>query len=180
MGSTSIESAEIKHALNALRGLVRALRLSSIESEKTVGIGSAQLFVLEELAAVPCASINELAHRTLTDQSSVSVVVARLAERGLVVRRTSRDDARRAEVSLTLQGRALLDRAPTTAQSRLVRALRKLPKRARRELTRTLELLVLETGPAAKVPAMFFEDLHVEAPRSIARRPKRISRRRIG
>src|SRR5678815_2642677 len=101
-----------------MRRIVRAIRLSSHTAEETLGISGAQLFVLQQLAVHPGASVGELADRTLTHQSSVSVVVSRL-----VRRRTSTTDRRRIELSLTTAGRALLSRAPELAQSRLIAAL---------------------------------------------------------
>ena len=64
--------------VNGLRRITQALRLSSSVVQDTLGITGAQLFVLQQLADRPGASLRELAERTLTDQSSVSVVVSRL------------------------------------------------------------------------------------------------------
>ena len=86
---------EIKITLDALRRIVKELRVSSRSVERTHGVSSAQLFVLQKLneSTVPL-SINELADRTQTHQSSVSVVVSRLAEDGWVLRQPSPKDGR--------------------------------------------------------------------------------------
>src|SRR5262249_5588713 len=91
----------VRKVLDSLRRIVRSFRVSARAVEGRLGISAAQLFVLHQLAESDASSIDELAARTLTHQSSVSVVVARLAERGLVVRRTARDDARRTEIALS-------------------------------------------------------------------------------
>ncbi len=91
---------EIHAAMNAIRRIVRVLRLSSRAAEKALGVSGAQLFVLQQLAdgaASAAPSIAQLADMTATDPSSVSVVVSRLVARGLAARRSSRADARRAE-----------------------------------------------------------------------------------
>ena len=62
------------------------LRVASRAAERDVGLGAAQLFVLHKLEEAPRLSLNELAERTRTHQSSVSVVVRRLVNRGLVAR----------------------------------------------------------------------------------------------
>src|SRR5262245_50555306 len=98
--------------VNSLRRITQAIRLSSSVVQDTLGITGAQLFVLQQLAECPGASLRELADRTLTDQSSVSVVVSRLVEAGHIARRTSQSDGRRTELTLTETGRALIDRAP--------------------------------------------------------------------
>src|ERR1019366_5949434 len=68
----------IRSVMDALRRVVRDLRLSARDAERSAGISGAQLFVLQSLAEEPASSLNVLADRTLTDQSSVSVVVNRL------------------------------------------------------------------------------------------------------
>src|SRR4051812_1869861 len=83
----------------SLRRIVRAVRVSSHTAEEKLGISGARLFVLQQLAEHPAASLSELAALTLTDQSSVSVVVTRLVESGLVARKTSAEDRRRLELS---------------------------------------------------------------------------------
>jgi DNA-binding MarR family transcriptional regulator len=144
--------------MDALRRIVRALRVSARAAEKRLGISAPQLFVLQQLADHAGLSIGELARRAVTDQSSVSVVVSRLTSRGLAVRRTSTQDARRAEISLTPAGRALLKRAPEAAQAQLVQGLRRLSRIHRRALTRALTCLVREMGLEDKRPQLFFAD----------------------
>ncbi len=145
-------------ALDALRRIVRALRLSSRALEKDVRLSAAQLFVLQQLAVAPVSSVNDLASRTLTDQSSVSVVVTRLVEKKLARRVASRDDARRMEVSLTARGKRMLSDAPAPAQVRLVDAVRGLPEAELGALARGLTKIVVAMGAASETPTMFFED----------------------
>jgi DNA-binding MarR family transcriptional regulator len=120
--------AEIVSVVDSLRSIVQSLRISGRFAEQQAGISSAQLYILEELAQRPAQSINELAERTFTHQSSVSMVVSRLVENRLVTRTSAPGDARRLSISLTAAGRALLRRAPETAQARLIEGLRSLDK----------------------------------------------------
>jgi DNA-binding MarR family transcriptional regulator len=112
--------------MNAVRSIVRALRINTRAIELKMGISLAQLFVLQQLAERPAESLNELAERTATHQSSVSVVVRRLVERGYVSRTASAADKRRIEIDVTPTGRALLGGAPVTIQMQLVSALRQM------------------------------------------------------
>src|SRR3954463_13529901 len=132
MGSHISAAGAPRSALDSIRRVVQALRVSSRGAEQEVGLSGAQLFVLRRLAATPAMSINELAGATLTHQSSVSVVVRRLVERGLVRRGGSGDDGRRVEVSLTTRGRRLLERAPGAAQDRLIEGLGRMDASQRR------------------------------------------------
>jgi DNA-binding MarR family transcriptional regulator len=146
--------------MNAVRSIVRALRINTRAIESKMGMSLAQLFVLQQLAERPANSLNELAERTATHQSSVSVVVRRLVESGYVSRTTSALDRRRLEIEVTAKGRELLTGAPTTVQTQLVDALRNM---AEKDQT-TLAALLEEWLRAAKIdlatPPMLGEDEH--------------------
>jgi len=144
--------------MDALRRVVRDLRLSARDAERTAGISGAQLFVLQALAEGPASSLNDLADRTLTDQSSVSVVVKRLADRKLVGRKASVVDARRIELSLTASGKRLLARCPEPTQARLVRSLRRLSPTELSRLLVGLGAMLREMGIENAPPRMFFDE----------------------
>ena len=143
--------------LDALRRIVRFLRIADREAEAAHGIGAAQRFVLAQLAAAPHASINELAARTLTDQSSVSTVVARLVARGLIVRRPGAD-RRRVELALTARGRAIAARARDLPQTRILAGIAALSPARRAAVIDALGVLIRAIGADAIAPRMLFED----------------------
>jgi DNA-binding MarR family transcriptional regulator len=128
-----------------------------MQAERVTGLSGAQVFVLQQLAQAPAQSLNELAERTRTHQSSVSVVVTRLVARGLVARHRSREDARRLELSLTASGHDVLARAPETVQAKLIRGLEQLPPPALRQLVRALDHLADTIGAPAGPPPLLFE-----------------------
>lgn len=141
--------------MTALRRVVRALRTGA-EGARGERVPPAQLFLLQQLADSPAASVNELAARTLTDQSSVSVIVAKLAARGLVTCRRAPADARRKLVALTPAGRRIARRAPSVT-GKLVAGLARMPERDRKALARHLEAWVALAGLAGERPELFFE-----------------------
>jgi DNA-binding MarR family transcriptional regulator len=147
-----------RRILDSLRRIVQVMRLGSRAAEKRVGLSAAQLFVLQKLAEAPAMSVNALADRTRTHQSSVSVVVRRLVQRGLVARGESDRDGRRVALSLTPRGRALLAKAPAAAQERLIAALDALPDADRRRLAALLDRVVRASGMSQDHPTMLFED----------------------
>src|SRR6478736_1986575 len=91
----------VDRSMNAVRSIVRAFRVNTRAIELKMGISLAQLFVLQQLTERPADSLNELAERTATHQSSVSVVVRRLVDRGLVTREAAASDRRRVQIALT-------------------------------------------------------------------------------
>ena len=150
--------AEAREVLNALRHIVRSLRISSRNAEQQVGLSGAQLFVLQCLSRSGPCSVSELAAHTATDQSSVSVVVSRLVALGHVRRTTSKKDRRSVDLSLTRSGRALLESAPEAAQDRLIAALSQLKKAELEALSGLLGKVVESADVAQQVPSLFFEE----------------------
>src|SRR5436190_22266036 len=110
------EGDDVRVVLDDLRRLFRVLRETHGEAQKSAGLSAAQLFVLQALADEKKLTVNQLAERTYTHQSSVSVVAAKLAERGLIARVRSTRDARHVEITLTSAGRDALRRAPRAPQ----------------------------------------------------------------
>ena len=161
---------DVRAVMDSIRRIVRVLRVSSRAAEKQVGLSGAQLFVLHKLADAPALSLNELADRTRTHQSSVSVVVQRLVDRGLVARARSDADGRRLELSLTPRAKALLRKAPGAAQERLVEAVERMPAAGRRQLARLLDKVVHDTGLDRESPEMFFADGVADGARAARRR----------
>jgi len=149
---------DVISALDAIRRMVRTLRTSATDIERSTGLSAAQTFVLQLLADAPAESMNDLAARTLTDQSSVSVVVSRLEAKGLVARGQSPADARRTRVTITDTGRARLAGRPVTVQARLIRALDKLSPDALTQLGEHLTQLTALMGAAHEPPSLFFEE----------------------
>lgn len=144
--------------MNAVRSVVRALRLNTRSIEGKLGISLAQLFVLQQLSDRPADSLNELAERTATHQSSVSVVVRRLVERGLVTRVASSADRRRVNIALTPDGERMLRGAPPTVQNDLMHGMSRMQPEKRAILAELLETWVLASGIDLAAPPMMFED----------------------
>jgi DNA-binding MarR family transcriptional regulator len=144
-----------RRILDALRAIVRELRMASASSEKQFGLSAAQLFVLHVLRDGRTCSLNDLADWTETDQSSVSVVVRKLVQKQLVLKRTCDEDRRRLEITLSAAGRKLAEAAPQPVQERLMARMSALSPEERDQLSKLLERLALQDQ---ETPPMFFEE----------------------
>lgn len=161
MGAHAIRKKPLSQpraALVALRRIVRFLRLADREAESAHGLSAAQLFVLHSLHESPARSLQELADRTLTDQSSVSTVVARLVAKRLVRRTVSATDRRRAEIQLTPSGNRVALIAPRLPQTQIIRAIEAMTETHQGELVRSLERLAMVIGANEVAPRLLFED----------------------
>ena len=158
IGTPVARMSDASKAMNGLRRIVRALRAGNAEMERVTGVSSAQLFALREIAGHPGRSLSDLAAATLTTQSSVSEVVARLIQQGLVVRKVAADDRRRTELVPTGLGRAALARAPQTAQEKLLASFRSLPESDQHRIAAGLEAWIDAAQLQHLTPTMFFEN----------------------
>lgn len=144
--------------LNAVRRLVRALRLFDREAQSKYGLSAAQIFVLHALSDGEVLSLNEVAERTATDQSSASVVVQRLVDAGLVSRTPRAEDRRHVDLKLTPKGRNVTRRSPAPAQTRILDAVAAMSARDRRTFAGLLEGFVEGVGGSRGATPMLFED----------------------
>lgn len=140
--------------LDSVRRLVRYLRLHDRAAQSQVGLSGAQLFVMRELGRTPSLSLSQLAQRTLTDQSSVSVVVTRLVDAGLVSRDRDTHDARRLVLNLTKNGRAVLQRAPSPPQEQLIEVIEGFSAADRKRLADLFGRIIQELGEYDEIAPM--------------------------
>ena len=160
MGSQSfIQGIEpdVRRVFDALRWIVRALRLAQTSRHGGAGLSAAQVFVLHVLKEHGPLSVVELADRTATDPSSVSVVVRKLNGRGLVGKRTSSTDRRKLNVALTQPGARAAAAVPVPLQQVLLERLAQLTPEQVATLAGLLERVAAPVGEAAPAP-MFFQD----------------------
>lgn len=143
--------------LDAIRKIVRTLNTSSREIEKKFGISMAQLFILQQLTDNTSLTINELAELAHTHQSSVSVVVHKLRDHGLVSSAPNKQDKRHILISLTAKGRALVKKAPNAAQERFIEALSSMTEANQALFAKLMTEFIVGAGISKEQPALFFE-----------------------
>jgi DNA-binding MarR family transcriptional regulator len=146
---------DVRRVFDALRWIVRELRLAQNPGGPGAGLSAAQVFVLHVLAEHGALSVGDLAERTATDPSSVSVVVRKLQERALVSKRPSDEDRRRMRVALTAAGAQAAVRASLPVQQILIGRMQRM---ARGDLGRLAELLEQLAPPRDGAAPMFFQD----------------------
>lgn len=155
--------------LNSFRSIVKSLRVADRAGLKDHGLGASQLFVLHELKRESPLSVNELAERTATDQSTVSVVVTKLIDKGLVARDRAEQDARRLELSLTAKGQSIVKKLPPPIQYSIVEGVNQLPPARAKALAQGLRDICSILGIDDEHPPMFFDD--GTAPKKASRKP---------
>lgn len=120
----------------AVMRLARRLRQESTEQAT-----QSQLSALFSINKHGPLSLGELASIEKITPASVTRIVARLEERGLVERRVAASDRRVAVVSVTKSGRRLVSQIRTRRDAYVMEQLQGLSARDRQTLERSVDLL---------------------------------------
>lgn len=107
----------------AIRKIIQAIDMNSKKLVKRVGLTGPQLVILQEIAA--CGAFEEvtagkIARAVSLSQSTVTGILDRLQKRQLISRRRSDGDKRRILVSITDDGKQIVEEAPSLMQETFV------------------------------------------------------------
>lgn len=103
-------------ALRSIRRLLRAAELGERRLATATGLTPSQLVVLQEVARTGETTAGMIATSVHFSQATVSNLVDRLEERGLVQRSRRPADRRQVWVGITPNGQAMLSSAPDMLQ----------------------------------------------------------------
>ncbi len=131
-----------------LRKIIRSINLESKKIEKKYGISIPQLLCLQFLVQQPLnrASASQIKDFIKLNASTVSGIIRRLANKGLVEKKPNEFDRRSTYVVLTNKGLEILNASPTTLQERVTARLSDLSDDKIEELHRNIDLLVRIMG----------------------------------
>lgn len=121
------ENVRQEEILVALRRIIRAVDMHSRRLIQKTGLSGPQLVLLQIMGQGNTITAGELARRASLSQATVTTILDRLEDRGLVQRQRSTDDKRRVQVALTDKGNEALAIAPRLLQDNFVKAFNALP-----------------------------------------------------
>jgi DNA-binding MarR family transcriptional regulator len=130
--------------MRALWALDHSLQSASKRMEARLGVTAPQRLVIRIVGRFPGISAGEVSEILHLHPSTLTGVLKRLQERGLVVRRADPADARRALLELTPRGRDVDGLRSGTVESAVRRALRRMPPAAVRTVREATEILAGE------------------------------------
>jgi DNA-binding MarR family transcriptional regulator len=108
--------AKSDEVLIAVRKIIRATDIHSRHLARTAGLTTPQLMVLQSIDSLGTVAIARLAEAVSLSQATVTTIIDRLEQRGLVERRRSSADRRVVNACLTAAGAAVLAHAPAPLQ----------------------------------------------------------------
>jgi DNA-binding MarR family transcriptional regulator len=155
---------KVQSIMDSFRRIVRVLRTASRNSEGHIGLRAGPSFVLQQLEKFEPISLNGLAEKTYSHQSTVSVVVNDLVNEGYVRRTQSEKDRRYIVLETTPKAKALLKNRIPTIQEKFAAVIEKMDAKDAQELARLLEIFVEEAGLSSEKPHFFFEQEKEDLP----------------
>lgn len=143
----------LQETVRTVHGLLQHIDLFSRRMLREFGVSGPQLWALRTIALRSGLTIGELAGEMYLHISTVSVLLDRLEERGLVGRERSTSDRRVVRLQLTRSGREILYRAPEPPRSLLARGLKSMSARERIRLRDGVRRLARLMGMVRNAPA---------------------------
>jgi DNA-binding MarR family transcriptional regulator len=122
------------------------LQSISKQMRTSLGVTGLQRLVIRIVGKIPGCSPSEVATLLHVDPSTLTGVLQRLVERGLVVRKKDPTDARRSNLTLTAKGRRIDDMRAGTVEAAVRRALGRVAPRDVAATERLLSALADELG----------------------------------
>lgn len=126
-------------ALIALRRILRVTELKSRELARRSDLTTSQLLVLRYVGDNDAALPSAIAKSIDLKQATVTVLVNKLEEAGLVTRRRDTEDRRRVWVELTNAGQAAREESPDLLQNHFERGFESLEQWEQAMIVATLE-----------------------------------------
>ena len=102
--------------LKSLRQIIRSVDLHSQKLKRSIGLTGPQLIILKELLDNGEMTPGQLSSAVNLSQATITSIIDRLENRGLVIRTRSNQDRRKVYLSLTDGGKEALSSSPTVLQ----------------------------------------------------------------
>lgn len=115
--------SEALRFMRDLWALVHALDVRSKRMDRTLGITGPQRLVIRVVGQNPDATAGDIARMLDIHASTLTGILARLQQRGMIARRTDRADRRRARFALTAAGQRVDRERKGTVEAAVRRTL---------------------------------------------------------
>ncbi len=118
----------VKEIIYQIRRLIQARELYTKELSKKYSVTDAQLNCVVALQECGPLRPSQIAGVIMVKSSTVTGIIDRLEQKGLVVRLRNSPDRRAITIELTEAGKKLADNAPPPIQQKIMDGLRELPR----------------------------------------------------
>jgi DNA-binding MarR family transcriptional regulator len=135
------EPDRIQQVIHLMRKLMQAGERYTKELNKKFSVSAPQVACLLALRDNGPISLSQIARKIMVESSTVTGIIDRLEQKGLVIRKRVSLDRRVITVELTDAGRRLAANAPPPIQHKIVKGLRKIDEGERTQIIEALSRL---------------------------------------
>jgi len=114
------KKATCDDVLIAIRRIIQSVDMHSRYLVRHFGLTGPQLIILQEISKHKEVSISEIAKAVSLGQPTVTGILERLENRGLIIRRKSEKDKRKMLISITEACESLMEKAPPPMQEHFI------------------------------------------------------------
>jgi DNA-binding MarR family transcriptional regulator len=163
------KSTMVAGIIDDIRRVFYVLAEQSRKAEHETGLTGSQLWVVKLLDGGSPMKVTELARRMYLHPATMVGLLDRLEAKGLVLRTRSDKDRRVVHVSITEQGRVLVQNAPEVAKELLVKGLEPLSEKKVKVISDGLEQIVSILGVQEEPPKLILSaDVNLPGKRRIS------------
>ena len=138
---SSLQQDRIREIIYQIRRLMQAGAIYSKELSKKYQVSAPQLHCLLALYERGVLPPSRIARLVMVKSSTVTGIIDRLEQKGLVKRVRNSRDRRVVNIELTAAGKALAQNAPSPIQQRIVDGLKRLPESKIEKIVLSLNML---------------------------------------
>ena len=139
-----------RNLLIALRKMIQAIDRHSTKLKTEFGLTGPQLILLQSISAHDKISVTQLSKIVSLSQATVTDITKRLENKDYITRTRDIDDKRKTNITLTENGKAILDTVPPLLQEKFTERFSKLE---------SWEQLMIESSFERVVSMMSAEDI---------------------
>jgi DNA-binding MarR family transcriptional regulator len=125
-----------------LRSIFRIFSMQSKEIQKELGLTSAQLIILKEVQKNPILTTTQIAKSIGITQSTATLILDKLADKGMIERNRDSVDKRKWFITLTPKAASVLERAPLPLHNEFKNRYSQLPQWQQAQILYVLELVL--------------------------------------
>ncbi|MBL4764470.1 MAG: MarR family transcriptional regulator [Colwellia sp.] len=153
--------------LIALRKVIRAIDLHSKHLNKTSGLTSPQLLIMLEIDKASGVNSSQVAKNVNLSAATVTNIIDRLENKGLITRVRNTEDKRKVALYLTENGQAILLNAPQPLQEHFIKNFANLAQWEQSQMLSSIERLAemmdaneIDAAPLLELDAMSVSSIY--------------------
>lgn len=155
----------VAEIMDNIRRVFQVVNEQSKRVEKETGLTGPQVWAIKVIADDSPIRVSDLARKMYLHPATVVGILDRLEKRGLIFRLRSSEDRRVVEVSLTSEGRDLVDNSPEVASNKITHGLESLDADTISVIHNGLERLAIILD-AKSLPPTLIGTMEVNLPQS--------------